>query len=87
MQQTDIMPTLLDYLGIRANTVCFGTSAFRNPTGGWQIAYGNSYYQLETPDGVAVLSQDKEEGNGNIQLLKAIVQQYNRRLINNQLTR
>ena len=87
MQQTDIMPTLLDYLGIRANTVCFGTSVFRNPTGGWQIAYGNSYYQLETPDGVAVLSQDKEEGNGNIQLLKAVVQQYNRRLINNQLTR
>ena len=87
MQQTDIMPTLLDYLGIRANTVCFGTSAFRNPESGWQIAYGNSYYQLETPDGVAVLSQDKEEGNGNIQLLKAVVQQYNRRLINNQLTR
>ena len=87
MQQTDIMPTLLDYLGIRANTVCFGTSVFRNPAGGWQIAYGNSYYQLETPDGVAVLSQDKEEGKGNIQLLKAVVQQYNRRLINNQLTR
>ena len=87
MQQTDIMPTLLDYLGIRVNTVCFGTSVFRNPEDGWQIAYGNSYYQLETPDGVAVLSQDKEEGNGNIQLLKAIVQQYNCRLINNQLTR
>ncbi|MBR3724334.1 MAG: LTA synthase family protein [Bacteroidales bacterium] len=85
MQQTDIMPTLLDYLGIRANTVCFGTSVFRNPEGGWQIAYGNSYYQLETPDGVAVLCQDKEEGNGNIKLLKAIVQQYNHHLINNQL--
>lgn len=85
MQQTDIMPTLLDYLGIRANTVCFGTSVFRNPDNGWQIAYGNSYYQLETPEGVAVLSQDKEEGNGNIQLLKAIVQQYNHRLINNQI--
>ena len=85
MQQTDIMPTLLDYLGIPAHTVCFGTSAFRNPDNGWQIAYGNSYYQLETADGVAVLTQDKEEGNGNIQLLKAIVQQYNHRLINNRL--
>ena len=53
MQQTDIMPTLLDYLGIDANTVCFGTSAFRNPDYGWQISYGNSYYQLETPDGIA----------------------------------
>ena len=85
MQQTDIMPTLLDYLGIDASTVCFGTSAFRNPDYGWQISYGNSYYQLETPDGIAVLCQDKEEGNGNIKLLKAIVQQYNHRLINNQI--
>ena len=57
----------------------------RLPEGGWQIAYGNSYYQLETPDGVAILCQDKEEGNGNIKLLKAIVQQYNHHLINNQL--
>ena len=84
MQQTDIMPTLLDYLGIQTTTVCFGTSAFRNPDMGWQIAYGNGYYQLETSDGkVAVLGQEKEEGDGNIELLKSIVQQYNHRLINN----
>jgi len=84
MQQTDLMPTLLDYLGIPAQTVCFGTSAFRNPNQGWQIAYGNSYYQLETADGkIAVLTHDKQEGNGNIQLLKSIVQQYNHRLITN----
>jgi len=86
MQQTDLMPTLLDYLGIPAHAVCFGTSAFRNPSDGWQIAYGNSYYQLETADGkVAVLTHSNEEGNGHIQLLKSIVQQYNHRLINNQL--
>lgn len=86
MQQTDIMPTLLDYLGIQATTVCFGTSAFRNPDMGWQIAYGNGYYQLETSDGkISVIGQEKEEGNGNIELLKAIVQQYNHRLINDQL--
>ncbi len=86
MQQTDIMPTLLDYLGIQTTTVCFGTSAFRNPDMGWQIAYGNGYYQLETSDGkISVISQEKEEGNGNIELLKAIVQQYNHRLINDQL--
>jgi phosphoglycerol transferase MdoB-like AlkP superfamily enzyme len=86
MQQIDIMPTLLDYLGIQAQTVCFGTSAFRNPKNGWQIAYGNGYYQLETSDGkVAVLGQEKEEGDGNIELLKSIVQQYNHRLINDEL--
>ena len=61
-------------------------SVFRNPEGGWQIAYGNSYHQLETADGkIAVLTHDKEEGNGNIQLLKAIVQQYNNRLIKNEI--
>lgn len=85
MQQTDIMPTLLDFLGIQTHAICFGTSAFRNPTNGWQISYGNSYYQLETPNGIAILCQDKEEGNGNIKLLKSIVQQYNHRLITNQL--
>ena len=87
MQQTDIMPTLLDYLGIETRTTCFGTSAFRNPNNGWQIAFGNGYYQLESPKGIAVLSQDKDEGNGNMELLKAIIQQYNHRLISNQLGR
>ena len=107
MQQADIMPTLLDYLGINGvNTVCFGTSVFRNPDDGWQIAYGNGYYQLETNHGVAVISQyeventqlstrsrrqpveptaknDKQKAKS--QLLQAIIQQYNHRLINNQL--
>ena len=87
MQQTDIMPTLLDYLGIPATTVCFGTSAFRNPDNGWQIAYGNGYYQLETKDGVSVIGQEKEEviGNGHLDFLRAVVQQYNHRQINNQV--
>ena len=87
MQQTDIMPTVIDFLGIQTHAVCFGSSVFRNPEQGWQIAYGNGYYQLETQDGVAVLGQEKEEviGNGNIEMLKAIVQQYNHRLIHNQL--
>ncbi len=87
MQQTDIMPTLLDYFGLQTPAVCFGTSVFRNPDQGWQIAYGNGYYQLETQDGVAVLGEEKEEvlGFGNIEMLKSIVQQYNHRLINNEL--
>ena len=118
MQQTDIMPTLLDYLGINGvNTVCFGSSAFRNPNDGWQIAYGNGYYQLETKHGVSVISQYEVENTqpkvgdrqwsqlstgdhqwsqfpmvknkkqkAKNQFLQAIIQQYNHRLINNQLT-
>ncbi|MBQ0159065.1 MAG: LTA synthase family protein [Bacteroidales bacterium] len=86
MQQTDIMPTILEYLGIATPAVCFGTSALSNAYG-WQIAYGNGYYQLETSDGVAVLGQEKEEiiGKGNMPLLKSIIQQYNHRMIDNQL--
>lgn len=82
MQQTDIMPTLLDFLGIQTHAVCFGTSAFRSPDG-WQIAYGNGFYQMETKSGVALLSPEREEGSTD--KLKAIVQQYNHRLINNHL--
>lgn len=85
MQQTDIMPTILDFLDIHCQAVCFGTSAFRQ-SNGWQIVYGNGYYQLETQDGMAILGQEKEEGNGNMELLKSVVQQYNYRLIHNQLT-
>ena len=93
MQQTDIMPTILDYLGINTKAVCFGTSVFRNPKG-WQIAYGNGYYQLETEDGGAVIGQDNIENgkfhfqvdNANPDLLMSIIQQYNHRLITNQLT-
>lgn len=86
MQQTDLMPTLLDYLGIEAHTVCFGSSAFRNPDNGWQIAFGNGYHQLVDQDGsVAILCKKHEEGNGDTERLKAIVQQYNHRFIHNQL--
>lgn len=92
-QQTDIMPTVLDYLGIPAHTVCFGTSALRNPDDGWQIAYGNGYYQLETHDGVAVISQYQVENSkintanpdSRQRLLMSLIQQYNHRLINNTL--
>jgi len=86
MQQLDIMPTLIDYLGIDTRTVCFGTSAFRNPDHGWQIAYGNGYYQLETRQGVSLIASDSECDNGSLNLLKAVVQQYNHRLISNRLT-
>ena len=79
------------------NTVCFGSSAFRNPNDGWQIAYGNGYYQLETKHGVSVISQYEVENTqfpmvknkkqkAKNQFLQAIIQQYNHRLINNQLT-
>lgn len=77
MQQTDIVPTLLDYLGQPCRTTVFGTSAFRNADG-WQVAYGNGYYQIETADGVSVTGQGQDETHGkdHTDLLKAYLQQY-----------
>ena len=40
---------------------------------------------VDNDGNVAVLGQEKEEGDGNIELLKSIVQQYNLRLINDEL--
>lgn len=90
VQQSDIMPTLLDYLGYDDRCICFGTSVFQQPEG-WQTAYGCGYHQLVTNDGVALLEETpsrtfEEDGNGKLMFLKAVLQQYAHRMINNQLT-
>ena len=89
LQQSDIMPTLIDYLGYNEPCICFGTSAFQQAEG-WQVAYGCGYHQLVSNDGVALLEETKsrtfeEDGNGKLTMLKAILQQYSKRMINNQL--
>ncbi len=89
LQQSDVMPTLLDYMGYRDTCVCFGTSAFQQAEG-WQIAYGCGYHQLVTPDGTALLEETpsrtfQEDGNGKLSLLKAVLQQYSRRMRENRL--
>lgn len=89
LQQSDVMPTLIDYLGYSDPCICFGTSAFQQPEG-WQIAYGCGYHQLVTNNGVALLEETRsrtfeQDENGKLQLLKAILQQYSKRMINNDL--
>ena len=89
MQQSDVMPTFIDYLGYDDPCICFGTSALQQREG-WQIAYGCGYHQLVDNKGVALLEESssrtlEEDGNGKLQLLKAILQQYNNRMINNRL--
>lgn len=91
MQQSDVMPTFIDYLGYDEPCICFGTSALQQSEG-WQIAYGCGYHQLVTNDGVALYEETRsrvfeEDGNGKLSFLKAILQQYNHRMIHNQLKR
>lgn len=89
LQQSDIMPTLIDYLGFDDRCICFGTSALQQANG-WQIAYGCGYHQLVNNDGVALIEETpsrrfEQDENGHLNLLKAILQQYNERMINNKL--
>ena len=89
VQQSDIMPTLIDYLGLNEPCICFGNSIFQQSEG-WQVAFGCGYHQLVTADGTALLEETtdrtfEEDGNGKLYLLKAILQQYSKRMIDNQL--
>ncbi len=89
MQQSDVMPTLIDYLGYDEPCVCFGTSVFQQSEG-WQVAYGCGYHQLVDTAGVALIEETtgrtyEQDNNGKLPLLKAVLQQYNHRLINNEL--
>ncbi|MBP9991027.1 MAG: LTA synthase family protein [Bacteroidales bacterium] len=91
VQQIDLMPTIIDYLGIQTNIPCFGNSVFQRTADdhGWQIAYGNRYHQLlrRTKDGstqVSTLTNNKGEGP-DAQFLQAFLTQYYWSLVNSEL--
>lgn len=94
LQQTDLYPTLADWLGLQEQFVCFGNSALTSPYIGNAVYFGNGYYCLErnNPDDpahhdIAVIQGRYEEGDSLALIyLKALIQQYNHRLINNKLT-
>lgn len=88
VQQIDVMPTLLDMLDIQEKAVCFGQSALRHKDDnhGWQVVFGNDYFQLERNGRIAILSPYKTIGsNEDLEFLKAIIQTYDDKLIHNQL--
>ena len=93
VQQTDIYPTLADWLGAEEEIVCFGHSLMRGE-GGWQVYYGNGYYCMVANNAVApevhdisVVCGDYEEGRPeHLRFLRALIQQYNSIIINNKLT-
>ena len=89
VQQIDIMPTLLDMLGVDAPAVCFGHSLLRHDSHnkGWHVVFGNGYHQLERQGRIAILSPHKTVGReDDINFLQAVVQTYAQRLLNNQLS-
>lgn len=93
MQQTDLFPTLIDYLGFDDSFVCFGSSALQQPAVGRYVYYGNGYHVMVSNNAsnpaqhdITVIMGDREIGTPeDISLLKALIQQYNHRVISNNL--
>lgn len=95
VQQTDLFPTLVDMLGFGGEETVpgFGESVIRQPEVGRQVYYGNGYYVMvsnnkETPTrhNITVLMGDRGIGvYDDIKYLKALIQQYNERVIYNKL--
>lgn len=93
VQQTDIYPTIVDWLGLQETFVCFGQSIIQQPNVGYAVHFGNGYYCLVSNDphttskhNIAVMQGRHEGGDPQqLRLLKALIQQYNSRLINNNL--
>ncbi|MBR4506290.1 MAG: sulfatase-like hydrolase/transferase [Bacteroidales bacterium] len=95
VQQTDLFPTLVDMLGFGDEETLpgFGESAVRQPALGRQVYYGNGYHVMvsnnsETPShhDITILMGQRAIGEyDDIKYLKALIQQYNYRVINNKL--
>jgi len=108
VQQTDIFPTVVDYLSIKSPYVAFGSSVFDTLAPNFGINYNGGYYQLIKDNYLLKYAENETKGfydlkldsllKNNIkdtnnpvqktmeQFLKANIQQYNYRMINNKLS-
>ena len=94
VQQIDIFPSLVYRLQFDDRFVTFGNSIHQLCKVGNQVYFGNGYYCLvyndlynPTRHHIAVIQGDYEEGNPKaLKYLKALIQQYNDRVINDKLT-
>lgn len=106
-QQTDIMPTILNYLNFEKNFIAFGTNLLDTTSYHFSISYLNGIYQLIKDNYVLQFDGNKSTALYNLKtdsllhdnlinseetiktelenFTKAIIQQYNSRLINNEL--
>ncbi|NEN25385.1 LTA synthase family protein [Cryomorpha ignava] len=105
MQQNDIFPSVVDFLGHDAAVLAFGNSVFSNSVDPFSISYLNNIYQLVQGDyclqydGSEVIAFYNWKADPELQKnliasadfkpyerkIKAIIQQYNNRLIENKL--
>jgi phosphoglycerol transferase MdoB-like AlkP superfamily enzyme len=108
VQQTDILPSVLDYLHFKGKFVSFGNSVFDSTATRFNVTFLNDSYQIVQDDyamhydGKSIRAlynykkdpllktnlMDMNQGKTKEMetLLKAVIQQYNNRMINNKLT-
>ena len=106
--QTDITPTILDYLNFNKPYIAFGNSYFNADTVGYVVNYSEPLYQISMGEYFLQFDGDRETGffipnedvflknnlMGNypeleekmLNILKAEIQQYHVRMIENNLT-
>lgn len=106
--QTDITPTILDYLNFNKPYIAFGNSYFNADTAGYVVNYSEPLYQISMGEFFLQFNGDKETGffipkddvflknnlighypeqeDKMLNILKAEIQQYHVRMINNDLT-
>ncbi|MBR1798383.1 MAG: LTA synthase family protein [Bacteroidales bacterium] len=94
VQQTDLLPSLIDMLGINDTTFSFGQSIMQKPNCGWQVYYGNNYYCMVSNNAlnpsqhdITIIAGDKEYGSANnLRFLKAVIQQYSNCILNDKIS-
>lgn len=87
VSQIDIMPSVLSFLGYDAPYIAFGEDALTQPKRHHSaVCYYHPVYELLTADDVLVLGEDNSSRQEDEAYLKAFVQQYISRMINNRLT-
>ena len=86
VSQIDIMPSVLSYLGYDAPYIAFGEDALTQPKQHHSaVCYYHPVYELLTADDVLVLGEDNSSRAEDEAYLKAFIQQYISRMINNNL--
>ena len=108
VQQTDILPSVLDYVHYKGKFVSFGKSVFDSTATRFNVTFLNNSYQIVQGDyamqyegnTIRALYNYKKDPTLKMNLLdfehertkemetflKAVIQQYNNRMINNKLT-
>ena len=94
VQHTDLFPTVVDWLGLPESFTTFGQSVVKHPDAGRYVYYANGYHVMVSnhpgnpaQHDLAVVMGDREIGSPeDLTLLKAIIQQYNHKVVNLKLS-